>query len=386
MNILFIANCELLYGANRSMMELAVELQNMGQNVYFFIPYQGSGESRYIFKKELEEYGFRYAFMRYFPSIHPDSEKGVAGRILRGEMNAQCLIKMKDYILKWKIDLIHTNSLTHLVGASLSRQMCKPHVWHIREILKKDYDFDYDSKLLYKYAVKRANKIICISNYVKQSHRKLLKGTSAVVLKNGFNVDKYILNGAYNRHRAEYHLLICGLIQEGKGQLEALEAVNYLVNKYHIKNIRLKIVGDDPKDYSEKLENYILGHDLQDYVEILPFQEDLRIIRQNADIALMCSRGEALGRVTIESMLSENLVIGADSGGTKEIIQDGANGYLYKCGDALDLCKKIYYAITHWEEQEKIIVNAKEYARSNYDISLYAKQIVGIYKSVLDLC
>ena len=64
MNILFIANCELLYGANRSMMELAVELQNMGQNVYFFIPYQGSGESRYIFKKELEEYGIRSAFMR----------------------------------------------------------------------------------------------------------------------------------------------------------------------------------------------------------------------------------------------------------------------------------------------------------------------------------
>ena len=205
-------------------------------------------------------------------------------------------------------------------------------------------------------------------------------------MKNGFNVDKYILNGAYNRHPKEYHMLICGLIQEGKGQLEALEALNYLVNEYHVGNIRLKIVGDGPKDYYEKIENYILAHDLQAYVEILPFQEDLRKIRQDADIALMCSRGEALGRVTIESMLSENLVIGADSGGTKEIIQDGANGYLYKCGDAHDLCEKIYDAIIHWEEQEKIIVHAKEYARSNYDISLYAKQIVGIYRSVLDLC
>ena len=65
---------------------------------------------------------------------------------------------------------------------------------------------------------------------------------------------------------------------------------------------------------------------------IVPFQSDLYELRKHADIALMCSRGEALGRVTVEAMLSENLVIGADSAGTKEIIQNKVTGYLYKTG------------------------------------------------------
>lgn len=383
MHILFIANCEVLYGANRSMIDLAVGLQNLGQDIYFFIPYQGTMESRHILRMKLEEYGFAYAFMRYVPSVHLSCEKGMAEKMLRREINAQCQIKMKAYIAKWEIDIIHTNSLTHMIGASLSKQTHKPHVWHVREALKNHYDFHYDSVVSYRHALRNAGKIICISEYVRKTHRKMLRDASVIVLRDGFCVDKYVLDGVYNKCQTEYRMLICGVIYEGKGQLEAVKAVDSLLNRYNMRNIHLQIVGDGSGDYYNKIKDYIQEKDLYDYVEMLPFQEDLREIRKNTDIALMCSKSEALGRVTVESMLSENLVIGADSGGTAEIIKDGVNGHLYKCGDAKDLCGKIYYAITHWNEQERIIANAKEYAIANYDISLYAKRMMGIYKSVL---
>lgn len=46
-------------------------------------------------------------------------------------------------------------------------------------------------------------------------------------------------------------------------------------------------------------------------------------MRKKIDVELVCSRSEAFGRVTIESMMSSNPVIGANTGGTKELIIEG---------------------------------------------------------------
>ena len=118
---------------------------------------------------------------------------------------------------------------------------------------------------------------------------------------------------------------------------------------------------------------------------MIPFQLDLKELRKEADIALMCSKSEGFGRVTVESMLSENIVIGANCAGTAEIIKDGINGYLYESGNIYDLSEKIYYVIAHWNDQQKIIKNAKEYAKLNFNIESYAKKICEIYYKILSV-
>jgi hypothetical protein len=60
-----------------------------------------------------------------------------------------------------------------------------------------------------------------------------------------------------------------------------------------------------------------------------------------ADALLMCSRCEALGRVTIEAMLLGKAVIGANTGGTPELITNGVTGLLYQYGDIEDLKRAI---------------------------------------------
>ena len=49
----------------------------------------------------------------------------------------------------------------------------------------------------------------------------------------------------------------------------------------------------------------------------------------DADVALMCSSSEAFGRTTVEAMKLGRPVIGADAGGTAELVRDGWNGLLY---------------------------------------------------------
>lgn len=165
--------------------------------------------------------------------------------------------------------------------------------------------------------------------------------------------------------------------------MDAVKAIDCLVHEYGLKNIHLRIVGGGKGAYYEKIKKHIRENHLQNYIEILPFQEDLKELRKNTDIALMCSGNEALGRVTIESMLSENLVIGADAAGTKEIIRDGVTGYLYESGNSKSLGKKIYDITGNWDSQERIIRNAKKYAIQNYDMNRYAEKILSIYRSLV---
>lgn len=383
MNILFIGNCTSVYGANRSMIDLAAALKKEGCNTFFFFPSEGKKEEKYILINILKKNNFQYKFLNYSRSVHHKNEKKLLDWYQRNKMNQECLGKMADIVKRWKIDIIHTNSLTHTIGAKLAIKVKKPHVWHIRENLQSDYDFYYDNWLEYRYLLKRTGCIICISNNVRKTHSLILKGTNVQTLYNGFEIENYLLHDAYHKDTQKFQVIICGVIREEKGQLDAVKAIECLVNKYRVTNVHLNIVGGGNGKYYEDICSYIQRYKLEEYISLLPFQENLRELRREADIALVCSSNEAFGRVTIESMLSENLVIGADAAGTSEIIRNKRTGYLYKPGDERDLCKKLYYVIKNWGEQERIIENAQKYAVKNYDNVMYAQRILKIYRTLV---
>lgn len=365
------------------MIELAIGLKQSGQKLFFFFPRGNISKEQYLLKKMLSENGFTYVFLDYVPSVHYKKDNKIEEKVFHDAVNCECLVQMKEYVKKWNIDIIHTNSLTHLIGAMLSIRTRKPHVWHIREVLEEDYGLVYDNKLHYRFALRKAGRVICISDYVRKSHRNILNKKNVIILKDGFDTGKYILHKGYQKQKDVYNVIICGLIQEGKGQLDAVKAMDYLAHEYGMKNIHLWVVGDGSKPYCEKIRSYIELHNLRGYIDMIPFQEDLSGLRRNSDIALMCSKSEAFGRVTVESMLSGNLVIGADASGTKEIIRDGINGYLYEPGNAHALCEKIYDVVKHWDRQERIVKNAKKYAIQHYDVGNYTEKILTIYDSLI---
>ena len=133
----------------------------------------------------------------------------------------------------------------------------------------------------------------------------------------------------------------------------------------------------------DELEEYVKKNQLNDTIKFLGFRNDLDEIRKNINIYLMCSQNEAFGRVTIEAMMAKNLVIGANTGGTIELISNGFNGFLYHQGDYKDLANQIEYVITHWENCEKIIENAYTDAMNKFSIQRCANQVIQVYEKVL---
>jgi glycosyltransferase involved in cell wall biosynthesis len=292
--------------------------------------------------------------------------------------NIKLLPRIGEIIKKNNIDVIHSNASNIDIGAMAAIKYHIPHVWHFREMLYEDYGLKLDFPLVSKYLMKKSERIVAISEYVKKE-RKL--GENSRVLYDGFSIEKYIISKENYFINKKLHILYCGVISKQKGIIDIVKAVEYLIRSGN-RDIELEIVGGETK-YWSSIAQYIKKHRLNDYVKYHGFQSDMRPFREKADVAVMTSRSEALGRVTVESMLGEALVIGADCGATSELIIDGETGYLYVPGNIVQLANIIKNIPKNKEKNKVIVKNAKAYAIDNFDRAAYVDKLMDIYGAVL---
>ena len=102
-----------------------------------------------------------------------------------------------------------------------------------------------------------------------------------------------------------------------------------------------------------------------------------------ADVVLMCSRFESFGRVTVEAMLAGKPVIGAASGGTAELIQDGETGLLYEPGNHDELAMKIEYLFEHPEKRLQLGAAARVWATGRFAQQRYAREVHDLLTGVV---
>jgi glycosyltransferase involved in cell wall biosynthesis len=100
-----------------------------------------------------------------------------------------------------------------------------------------------------------------------------------------------------------------------------------------------------------------------------PFDAFLQI-----DINLMCSRNEALGRVTIEAMAANIPTIGYKGGGTMEILIEHKTGLFYENG-ANELASKMLYLIENEQERLEMGNFSRKIFEEKYTSEVYANQI-----------
>ena len=103
------------------------------------------------------------------------------------------------------------------------------------------------------------------------------------------------------------------------------------------------------------------------------FVGNVEDIYRKLDVLLMCSRAEAFGRVTIEAMLRKVPVIGFDSGGTSELIEDGVTGFKFKNYSEVE--NALGVLITKPQESQRIINKAYETAKDKFSEERYTANV-----------
>jgi glycosyltransferase involved in cell wall biosynthesis len=123
---------------------------------------------------------------------------------------------------------------------------------------------------------------------------------------------------------------LAGRFDQQKGQLLLLHALNKLKNN----EISILFLGEpthnEGKEYHHKMTQFITENNLQEQVFIRPFRKDIAVFYKAIDVFVMASKAETVGMVTLEALASNTPVIGSNSGGTMELLENGKLGYLFE--------------------------------------------------------
>lgn len=365
-------------GAFRSMVALCSILRNRyNLDVCVLLPKKGDGAV--LLKAE----GIRYTIINSEDWIVMQSASAKERRKKVHKMrkvNSNALKKIQQFVLEERFDLIHVNTSYSYVGAVVAKKLHVPLVWHIREFLEEDQSREMVNKRRGYALMRKATVVVAISDSIRDKYRPILMN-KIVRIYNGIATDLYY-NPSKQIFCSDKTVFICvGTIDEYKGQMQAVAALSILRERGY-DNFELWLVGNDKTAYADNLRDFVRNHGMDDKVKFLGRRQDVAELYKKSDIACVCSRAEAFGRITVEAMMSGNLVIGADTAGTKEIIADGEDGLLFKSGDANSLYQKIKFALDNKDNARELAAHGRQSAIEKFTADRNAEEVYNLYQDI----
>lgn len=381
MNILYIAHESRMGGANLSLLGMIDQL-SAENNIYVAVPIKKGFLVDELCKRKIPVF-YQHSFWWMIAPGSNSVTKFVRKSVYRILVlhNYVCAWRLCKIVKKYSIDLIHTNSSVLNTGGIVAAMMHVPHVWHIREFRQEGLGFIdvWKAERIYTFMKRHSGRIVTISRALRDKYSEMLSAELIQVVYNGVGEENLYEKKRAKRENDIVQFLISGRISEEKGQTEAVKAVALLVERGY-SNLHLSVAGPGNVDSLRKLAEQ---RHIEEYVSFLGYRTDLPFLRREMDVELVCSFCEAFGRVTAEAMMSSNPVIGSDSGGTPELIEDGVSGYLYRQGDENDLADKMSRILDHTENIQQMGQCAYQIARKRFSSKTNAEKIMEIYKELL---
>nr|AXY99771.1 gt2 [Proteus vulgaris] len=276
-------------------------------------------------------------------------------KILKKVINrCKLYVFLKIFIKKTKIDIIETPDFQGWL-AFFPKLKCKylirlhGSVTYFYELLKiKSY-----KKLIWKYieknALKKADKIISVSNFTAQETKKIFNIKNSIdVIHNGIEINnKYIEKHPQNNMKK---FVFAGSLIKKKGIIELVDAWKiFSENKI---DVELHIFGKDTEgllslfliDESLKIGDNLFFHGAVEKNKLIEFYK-------SAHFFISPSKAEAFSLAPMEAMASSLLVIYNNQTSATELITHNENGYLLSNLNNLNIAKtlEIVYALTDHE-------------------------------------
>ena len=382
--ILFISHSSAMVGAERSLLLLLKNIDRDCFDPIVVLPTSGP------LKREIEYLNIKTYEVKS-PWWVSGGGRNVIRAILRLGYNiiqeVVALIRLYKIIKREKIDVIYTNTIVNFSGAIISCITQKPHIWHIREILpgNPDLHFFLPYRILFKFISRFSNVVVTNSCATADQFQSIIPNEKIRVIYNAVDLDEFKnipslpdINGVKT---TDYVVAVIGSLQKRKAQDDAIKAIK--IAKETIPNIKLLIVGEGNKKFKDYLKHLAFKLDVSDNVIFTGYRDDVPAILHHCNLLLVPSWNEPFGRVVIEAMAAGIPVIGADSGGVKEIIEDGFNGYLVPPKDPIKIAEKIIYLFHHPKLAKKMGNEGRKIVKEKFSIQNYVKNIEKVIYDVV---
>ena len=369
-NVLFVTHyTSTSGGANRSLLNLIDGLHGTQINPILLTPAKGQITSE-IERRNIE------CIVEPFPWIQNPTPNVINAQRDRLRWQLCRLSYLRHKCAEKYINLVYSNSSVISVGLFLAHFMNLPHIWHLREFGSYDYNLTIDfSESIFGLLLAGSECNIAVSQALKNHFGKMNLLADIDVIYNGVAFESDLMRFKAIRQSSpaieNQTFAMIGVMHPPKGQHHAISAIAIVKKKFP--KVKLLLAGDGPtRPQLEKLANQL---DVTENIEFLgtvqnPFEVFLR-----ARAALVCSRSEAMGRVTAEAMATMCPVIGRKSGGTVELIHHGKTGFHYQ-EDAEELASRMIEVLGQPEHAQRMAEDAWHFARSKFLVEKYSQNVL----------
>lgn len=382
MNILFIENAGTFSaGAFHSLITLIEELKKYGVNSFVALPKQSVEGQKILAEKGIEFIALKScAYSQMIDSNASFVEK--LKMLIKDNMVKLEVHRLINYANEKKIDIVHENTSVCYMGYYVTKKLSLKHVWHIREFLEEDFGKHLWKKNRALKMFNEADQIITVSDATKDKYSKLLKNPSIQRIYNGVDIDRFYFPNHSILQNEKIKLVSVGRVCEGKGQLDIVKAIGILKKQYNINNFQLRLVGKVDSEYYSVLKKVIIQFSLEDVVSFDGQVTDVESVYKDSDVFCMSSKNEAFGKVTIEAMCAGCFVVGLNSGGTTEIIDDSVTGLLYN-DNVNSLVNKLIWLNENRKQAIKIALNGQKKALRHFSSDLFGQNVYNVYKKLV---
>jgi glycosyltransferase involved in cell wall biosynthesis len=328
-----------------------------------------------------------YVVCRYWPWTREEPLPRWDRFLKKPLVHALRAVKLGRLIGRWQCDVIVTNTLTVCEGALAARILGLPHITYAREFGDPGHGlhFELGVRTSVRLLSMLSTRVVFNSWALAKHYGREVPPARARVIYNAVSVPAASLAqgdpAEPHRSGATFSCVLVSHLNPGKGQEDALRAIADLLGRGV--RVSLKLVGGaGPPAYVRRLRALIDSLGVSELVEMVGPVSDPSLFFRQADVALMCSRMEAFGRVTVEAMKLGKPVIGARSGGTPEVIHDRFNGFLYTPGDARELADKIEEMTRDRDGARRMGERARHFATEMFSLERYGGEFLDLLNEI----
>lgn len=287
-----------------------------------------------------------------------------------------------------KIDILHFHWTKDMPIAVLAKKLARrsPKLVQSRHMTMTRFKNDVFHRFLYRHI----NHILCVTKAVSQQINTFIPADirpSTTLLYPGADLPPPMEETkrlALRRSLGDENDFMIGLIGRvtpAKGQHLLIEAMRQLVAKDL--PIKAFIVGHAMTDsYLKKLQQEVSEYKLKDNVIFLGFTNVPHEFMQACDVMLTASKNETFGLVTVEAMQCGTAVIGANSGGTREIIDDEKTGLLFENENPNDLADKIELLYRNEKQRKQLAQEGKKEAGKRFENEQHFRQLAVLFDEI----
>lgn len=377
MKVLFILNTTIMGGANISLLNLVKGLIAKGVDVAFVAP-----DKDPKFLSHASQLGITMYFAPVIFSVTSEDNSGWLRRIFHALHSSEILVRTKyasycglcSIVEQYHPDIIHTNVGVNHEGYDVAKLYGIPHVWHLREYQDSDFDMHfYPSKEFFCQRLKDPY-VITITKDILH-HFGLKEDEKHRVIYNGIMSE----NDTHYIENKERYFLCASRIDPSKGHVDVIKAFSS-VHQSH-PDYRLRILGFGSEGYLSELKLLAKQLGCADAIDWVGYTEEVSEHMQHATALIVASKFEGFGRMTAEAFFNGCMVIGRNTGGTKEIMDQ--TGGIPFMGGPEKLAKKMEQVIIMTNEEYKdIVLKGQKKAAKTFSIEQNIDHIFNLYQYI----